>query len=128
MLGNARRLHTYCRSKADFRGGYEKERYEFWEDLYASRGFGIWQGNFYDILTDEKANKAISDFIADKIRGRVDDPVVAEKLIPKDHGFGTRRVPLESHYYESYNRENVELIDIIETPIERITREGHSDH
>ena len=73
----------------------EKERYEFWEELYASRGFGIWQGNFYDILTDEKANKAISDFIADKIRGRVDDPVVAEKLIPNDHGFGTRRVPLE---------------------------------
>ena len=102
----------------------EQERYEFWEELYASRGFGIWQGNFYDILTDEKANKAISDFIADKIRGRVDDPVVAEKLIPKDHGFGTRRVPLETHYYESYNRENVELIDIKETPIERITENG----
>ena len=102
----------------------EKERYEFWEELYAGRGFGIWQGNFKDILTDEKANKAISDFIADKIRGRVNDPVVAEKLIPKDHGFGTRRVPLETHYFESYNRDNVELIDINETPIARITERG----
>ncbi|GIT43956.1 MAG: hypothetical protein Ct9H300mP11_18920 [Chloroflexota bacterium] len=66
----------------------------------------------------------MSDFIADKIRSRVDDPNTAEKLIPKDHGFGTRRVPLETQYYESYNRDNVELIDIIETPIEKITPEG----
>ena len=100
------------------------ERYEFWEQLYAGRGFGIWQGNFKDILTDPEANKAISDFIADKIRERVNDPVVAEKLIPKTLGFGTRRVPLETNYYESYNRENVELIDINETPIERITPNG----
>ena len=66
----------------------------------------------------------MSDFIADKIRQRVDDPETAEKLIPKDHGFGTRRVPLETQYYESYNRDNVELIDIIGTPIEKITPNG----
>ena len=102
----------------------EKERYEFWERLYASPGFGIWQGNFNDILTNPEANKAISDFIAGKIRGRVHDPAIAEKLIPKDHGFGTKRVPLETRYYESYNQENVELIDISETPIQRITERG----
>ena len=102
----------------------EKERYEFWERLYASPGFGIWQGNFKDILTNPEANKAISDFIADKIRGRVHDPAVAEKLIPKDHGFGTKRVPLETRYFESYNQENVELVDISETPIVRITENG----
>jgi cation diffusion facilitator CzcD-associated flavoprotein CzcO len=49
---------------------------------------------------------------------------VAEKLIPKNHGFGTRRLPLETFYYEVYNRDNVELVDIVETPIERITPEG----
>ena len=102
----------------------EEERYEFWERLYASPGFGIWQGNFKDILTNSEANKAISDFIADKIRGRVNDPAIAEKLIPKDHGFGTKRVPLETNYFESYNQENVELIDISETPIQRITPKG----
>ncbi len=104
----------------------EEERYAFWEHLYASKGFGIWQGNFKDVLTDPKANEAMSDFIANKIRERVIDPLTAEKLIPKDHGFGTRRVPLETKYYESYNQENVELIDISETPIQRITPTGIS--
>ena len=76
-----------------------------------ARGSVSGQGNFKDILTNPKANKAISDFIAGKIRERVNDPLVAEKLIPKDHGFGTKRVPLETNYFESYNQENVELID-----------------
>jgi cation diffusion facilitator CzcD-associated flavoprotein CzcO len=49
---------------------------------------------------------------------------VAEKLIPKNHGFGTRRLPLETFYYEVYNQDNVELVDIKETPIERITAKG----
>ena len=49
---------------------------------------------------------------------------MAEKLIPKNHGFGTRRVPLETSYYEVYNQPNVELVDIKETPIERITPTG----
>jgi cation diffusion facilitator CzcD-associated flavoprotein CzcO len=55
---------------------------------------------------------------------RVKDPAVAEKLIPKNHGFGTRRVPLESGYFEVYNQPNVKLVDINETPIERITPAG----
>jgi cation diffusion facilitator CzcD-associated flavoprotein CzcO len=101
-----------------------EEREAFWEKLYADRGFGIWQGNFRDILTDRTANAAISDFVARKIRQRVKDPDVAEKLIPKNHGFGTRRVPLETRYYEVYNQPNVRLVDINETPIERITPTG----
>ena len=56
------------------------------------------------------------------------DPAVAEKLIPKNHGFGTRRLPLETHYYEVYNQPNVTLVDINETPIERITPAGIQDH
>jgi cation diffusion facilitator CzcD-associated flavoprotein CzcO len=54
----------------------------------------------------------------------VKDPKVAEKLIPRNHGFGTRRLPLETFYYEVYNQDNVELVDIAETPIERITPKG----
>jgi cation diffusion facilitator CzcD-associated flavoprotein CzcO len=100
------------------------EREAFWENLYAEPGFGIWQGNFSDMLTDRTANELASDFIARKIRQRVHDPVVAEKLIPKNHGFGTRRVPLETGYYEVYNQPNVELVDINDTPIERITPTG----
>jgi cation diffusion facilitator CzcD-associated flavoprotein CzcO len=73
---------------------------------------------------DEEANAEFSEFIADKIRSRVEDPVVAEKLIPKDHGFGVQRVPMETNYYEAYNRENVHLVDLQETPIERVTERG----
>src|SRR5437660_7180391 len=102
----------------------EEEREAFWEKLYGEPGFGIWMGNFRDILVDRGANKLISDFVARKIRQRVKDPVVAEKLIPKNHGFGTRRVPLESGYFEVYNQPNVKLVDINETPIERITPTG----
>lgn len=102
----------------------KEERYATWERLYGEPGFGIWLGNYVDILLDEKANTEFSEFIANKIRGRVNNPEVAEKLIPKDHGFGTRRVPLETRYYEAYNNPNVELIDLNETPIERITEKG----
>jgi cation diffusion facilitator CzcD-associated flavoprotein CzcO len=111
----------------DPRGTFEAtpdEREAFWEKLYAEPGFGIWQGNFRDILTDRAANRLISDFVANKIRQRVKDPIIAEKLIPRNHGFGTRRVPLESGYFEVYNQPNVQLVDINETPIERITPIG----
>jgi cation diffusion facilitator CzcD-associated flavoprotein CzcO len=111
----------------DPRGAFEvsdAEREAFYEKLYGERGFGIWQGNFRDILIDRAANATISDFVARKIRERVRDQKVAEKLIPKNHGFGTRRLPLETFYYEVYNRDNVELVDITETPIERITPKG----
>jgi cation diffusion facilitator CzcD-associated flavoprotein CzcO len=102
----------------------EAEREAKWEQLYSSKGFGMWQGNFRDILTDRKANALLSDFVARKIRQRVKDPATAEKLIPKNHGFGTRRVPLETKYLEVYNQPNVRLVDIKETPIERITPTG----
>ncbi len=100
------------------------ERLEFWEQLYASPGFGIWQGNFNDMLNNREANALASEFIANKIRQRVKDPAIAEKLIPKNHGFGTRRVPLETNYYETFNQENVELIDVNDTPIQSITENG----
>ena len=103
----------------------EAEREAFWEKLYAEPGFGIWLGNFRDIGINEDANAAISDFIARKIRQRVKDPKIAEKLIPRDHGFGSRRVPLESGYFETYNRDNVTLVDTLaDEPIERITPQG----
>ena len=112
---------------ADPRATYEvtrEEREAFWEKLYGEPGFGIWMGNFRDVLVDREANKLMSDFLARKIRERVEDPAVAEKLIPKNHGFGTRRVPLESGYFEVYNQPNVKLVDINETPIECIIPTG----
>ncbi|WP_155342495.1 flavin-containing monooxygenase [Acrocarpospora pleiomorpha] len=101
-----------------------EERLALWERLYASPGFGIWLGNFRDILLDEDANREFSDFVAGKIRERVHDPVTAEKLIPRDHGFGVHRVPLETGYYEAYNHESVRLVDLEETPIVEINETG----
>ena len=103
---------------------FEEERLAFWERLYAGQGFGIWQGNFRDMLVDRDANQLMSAFVADKIRERVNDQSVAERLIPKDHGFGTRRVPQETRYYEVYNQDNVELVSMLETPISCITEAG----
>ncbi len=102
----------------------EEERNAFWEELYAGQGFGIWQGNFRDMLTDREANRLISEFVANKIRQRVKDPETAEKLIPKDHGFGTRRVPQETHYYEVYNQPNVSLVSMLDEPVQRVTATG----
>ena len=101
-----------------------EERTALWEKRYNEPGFALWQANFRDVLTDRAANALASEFIANKIRSRVHDPVVAEKLIPKNHGWGTRRPPLENGYYEVFNQPNVELVDINETPIERVTAGG----
>jgi cation diffusion facilitator CzcD-associated flavoprotein CzcO len=102
----------------------EDEREAFWEKLYSEPGFGIWMANFRDVLTDPKANALFSEFVARKIRQRVKDPKVAEALIPKCHGFGTRRVPQETGYFEAYNLPHVRLVDTRKTPIERITETG----
>lgn len=100
------------------------ERDAFFEELYASPGFEIWFGNYRDILENAEANALITEFVAGKIRQRVNDPILAEKLIPKDHGFGTRRLPLETGYYEAFNQDNVHLVDLLDTPIERIVENG----
>ncbi|MGO4833931.1 flavin-containing monooxygenase, partial [Rhizobiaceae sp. 2RAB30] len=101
-----------------------EERERFFEDRYNARGMGIWQGNYMDLVVDERANALISDFMHRKIRERVRDPAIAEKLIPWDHGFGTRRVPHETNYYEVYNQPNVTLVDLKATPFKRITPNG----
>ena len=101
-----------------------QERESFWERQYNEPGFSMWVGGFRDMMTDRAANAEVSKFVAEKIRQRVDDPAIADLLIPKDHGFGTRRVPQESGYYEVFNQDNVELVSIRDNPIRRITPTG----
>ncbi len=111
----------------DRRGFYEvtrEERLALWDRLYDAPGFGIWLANFREIFTDEAANAEFSAYIAERIRRRVKDPKVADKLIPTDHGFGIQRVPMETRYFEVYNRPNVHLVDLRETPLERVTEKG----
>lgn len=115
-------IHTHdTRSALDVS---DDERRAVWEHLYSTPGFGIWQGNFHDIHTNREVNRMMSEFVAEKIRARIKDPKIADMLIPTDHGFGTRRVPQETGYYEVFNQDNVELIGVLDTPIERITPTG----
>ncbi|KAJ5675502.1 hypothetical protein N7462_008399 [Penicillium macrosclerotiorum] len=102
----------------------QEERRALWEKLYAEPGFGKWLGTFSDTYTDREANRLYSNFMAEKIRARLADPKMAELLIPKDHGFGLRRVPLESGYFEVYNDPKVNLVNLRETPFEKATENG----
>jgi cation diffusion facilitator CzcD-associated flavoprotein CzcO len=101
-----------------------EERKALWDELYDQPGFSILGCNYAEIFFDEEANREVSDYVADRIRQRVKDPVVAEKLIPRDHGFGLQRLPLETNYFEAYNRDNVRLVSLAETPIVRFTETG----
>ena len=102
----------------------EEERLAFYERMWNERGFGFWLGNYIDILSDLDANETVAKFVREKIRERIDDPEVAKLLVPTDHPFGTKRVPLESGYYEAYNRKNVHLVDLNRAPIECFTETG----
>lgn len=99
-------------------------RREILEQLWADGSLKYWIGSFKELFSDERANEEISEFVRERIRNRIDDPEVADKLVPTDYYFGTRRVPLENGYFEVYNRENVRLVDLRQTPIERVTAEG----
>jgi cation diffusion facilitator CzcD-associated flavoprotein CzcO len=101
-----------------------EERRALWDELYDQPGFALLAGNFVEVYVDEEANAELSRYVADRIRGRVNDPLRAEKLIPKDHGFGLQRLPLETRYFEAYNRDDVHLVDLSETPIVRVTPTG----
>lgn len=102
----------------------KEERDAKLEELYNGPGFSLWLGAYQDVLSDPDANKYVSEFVAQKIRERVHDPRVADILIPKDHGYGMKRVPLETNYYEVYNQDNVTAVDLHSTSITRITPEG----
>lgn len=101
-----------------------EERERAFQERYDRGGFGLWIGNYDDILDTREANDPVSEWMREKIQGRVDDPVMAEKLTPRNHGFGTKRVPLENGYYEIFNRDNVALVDVQKAPIEEITSTG----
>jgi cation diffusion facilitator CzcD-associated flavoprotein CzcO len=101
-----------------------EERRAFFERMWASPGFSKLTSNYTDLLFDPSANAEWTEFLAAKIRALVDDPATADKLVPKDHGFGEKRPPFVTGYFETFNRPNVELVDLLETPIVRLTEGG----
>ncbi|MEV4235329.1 flavin-containing monooxygenase [Nocardia sp. NPDC050408] len=101
-----------------------EQRQAFFEKMWNSPGFTKLTENYIDFTTNPEVNKEFCEFIADKIRGIVTDPETAEKLIPKDHIYAGRRPPFVTGYFEAYNKPNVSLVALKETPIIRITEAG----
>ena len=80
--------------------------------------------SFNDIYTNEASNRTAADYVRDRIRAIVRDPVTAERLCPKDHPLGAKRICVAGNYYETYNRPNVSLVDLRHEPIVGITPKG----
>jgi cation diffusion facilitator CzcD-associated flavoprotein CzcO len=102
----------------------KEERWAFFEKMWSSPGFSKLTSNYSDLLLDEAANAEWCEFISKKIRSIVKDPETAEKLIPKHHRFGEKRPPFVIGYFEVYNNPNVDLVDLEQTPILRMTENG----
>lgn len=102
----------------------EAERQARLEQLWAAGTLEIWGGSFADAFANPEAAAYVTEFVRAKIRARINDLRLADKLVPTDHVFGSRRVPLETGYYETFNRENVELVDLREEPIVSIDATG----
>jgi len=100
-----------------------EERERIYGENYRVNGLAF-LGSFNDILVNEEANKTAADFVRARIRELVRDPQVAEDLCPNDHPLGARRLCVGSHYLETFNRDNVRLVNLKRTPIESITATG----
>ncbi len=102
----------------------EDERNKAYEAKWQEGGSISYLYAYTDLLVNKQSNDTASEFVRNKIRGIVKDPRVAELLAPKDHPIGTKRLCLDTSYYETYNRDNVTLVDVRSDPIEEITATG----
>ena len=99
------------------------ERTRIFEQAWATGGLQF-RSSFFDLMTDENANAFASDFIKAKIREIVRDPKTAAVLADINHPYGTKRPPVDSFYFETFNLDHVDLVDLRSTPIEAITPDG----
>ena len=100
-----------------------QERQALYEAAWQHGGLRF-RAAFRDLLVDKAANDTAVTFIRDKIRAIVKDPETAAKLSDFDHPYASKRPPIDTDYFETFNRDNVELVDVRATPIERITPLG----
>ncbi len=102
-----------------------EERERVFDRMWDAGGFAFWLANYQDMFFSQEANDLCADYIKRKIRKTVKDPVVAEKLIPSGYAYGTKRQPLDTNYYETFNKDNVLLVDAkTDGAIEEITEAG----
>jgi cyclohexanone monooxygenase len=100
-----------------------EERHRIYEERWATGGT-TFMAAFNDLIFSQEANDTASNFVRGKIREIVKDPATAELLAPKNHPIGTKRICVDTRYFETYNRPNVHLVDVRSAPIEEITPAG----
>ncbi|MEO8650778.1 MAG: NAD(P)/FAD-dependent oxidoreductase [Hyphomicrobiaceae bacterium] len=100
-----------------------QERERVYEQRWATGGTSF-MAAFNDLITNQASNDTASDFVRSKIRAIVKDPATAAILCPKDYPIGTKRICVDTNYFETYNRPNVTLVDLTASPIEEITPNG----
>ena len=100
-----------------------EEREALYEAAWAKGGLQF-RGAFRDILFDKAANDTASEFLKRKIRAIVKDPATADLLSDIDHPYAAKRPPIDTGYFETFNRDNVSLVDVRSDPIEAITPDG----
>jgi cation diffusion facilitator CzcD-associated flavoprotein CzcO len=103
-----------------------EEREATYERLWEIGGFKSWLGNYNDLFCSPESNRMFYDFWRDKTRARIENPDLWELLAPTEppHPFGVKRPSLEQRYYEVYNQDNVDLVDLRSNPIDRVTPKG----
>ena len=120
--------HTFTGFEYDFRYKWADlgpaQRREVLEDIYENGSLKLWLASFAEMFFDEEVSEAVSEFVREKMRARLKDPKLCDMLIPKDYGFGTHRVPLETNYLEVYRRANVEAVSVKHNLIRRIVPKG----
>ena len=99
------------------------ERKALYETAWEKGGLQF-RATFRDLLIDKAANDTAAEFIKSKIRQIVKDPATAEKLADIDHPYAAKRPPIDTNYFEAFNRDNVTLVDVRAAPIEAITPTG----
>jgi cation diffusion facilitator CzcD-associated flavoprotein CzcO len=118
--------YTYTATFRKPRDDPPEVRQAFYEKLWAYGDFHFWFGGYMDLFFDENANTEAYEFWCKKVRARLHNPEMQEKLAPliPPHAFGTKRPSLELNYYEVFNQPNVDLIDIRTNPIDCFTSTG----
>ncbi len=100
-----------------------EERERAYEARWAQGGTAF-LATFSDVMRSREANETAAEFVRSRIRATVRDPAVAEALCPREYPLGTRRLCVDTRYYETFNRDNVTLVDVKASPIEEITPTG----
>ena len=120
--------HTFTGFEYDFEHTWADltpdQRRAVLEEIYADGSLKLWLASFAEMFFDEAVSEEISEFVREKMRARLKDERLCDLLIPKDYGFGTHRVPLETNYLEAYLRPNVEAVSVRDNPIASVTPEG----